>query len=441
MSFITTLKSLNKNVQLVFGYSFLQSLGRGIWLGNILSAYLYFFAGSSNITLGWTSEATGIAFTAVLFPSGYLADRFRRDILLKISSIFGLIGLIILIMANNLTMIFVSLIFWGMAQGTGRPSLESLFADSLPSGSRSGIYSKIHLIRNGAQSIGPFLNILLFIYFGNDWDLSILRTVMIIGLMISMLSLITLQFFDDDNALTDISEAIELEKVSEEDEPSLSKRRQYIPMILVLSNLIVGAGAGMTIKFFPIFFLEVYSLQPIAVNAILGATSITTGVTAIFAQKLSLKRGRVMMILVVQGIATMCLFALAFYPVIFLLVPIFIARGSLMNAAQPLSRSILMDYVPKKNRGKWNSVESLAWGLFWNSSAVLGGYLIDYISFSFAFTITGVIYLVSLVPLFTLMPLVRSEKPIAEVLQENNQETGDEEIRYTEKEEELIISE
>jgi len=244
----------------------------------------------------------------------------------------------------------------------------------------------------------------------------------------------------------DISEAIEEPEHETTILPKLSKRRQYIPAILVLSNLIVGAGAGMTIKFFPIFFIDVYQLQPIAVNALLGVTSIATGLAAIAAQKLSLKRGRVMMIILVEGLATACLFALSFYPVLFLLIPIFIARGSLMNAAQPLSRSILMDYTPKKNRGKWNSIEALAWGMFWNASAVVGGYLIDVISFSFAFRITAIIYTIGLIPMFTLIPLVRSETPISEVLGEYSPEHDlpDEEPSLDEPtyltEEEMVMS-
>lgn len=429
MSFISTLRSLNRNVQLVFGYSFLQSLGRGIWLGNILSAYIYFFANSSNITLGWTSAATGVAFTVVLFPSGYLSDKFRRDIMLKGASIFGIIGLLILAFSNSLLMIFVALVFWGLAQGTSRPALESSFADSLPSGSRSGIYSKLHLVRNGAQAIGPFLNIFLFIFIGDKWDLPILRTVMLVGISISLVSLGLLQLFNDENAIGDLAEAIEdLEDEDHSIVPTLSKRRQYIPAILVLSNLIVGAGAGMTIKFFPIFFIDVYQLKPIAVNAILGLTSIVTGLTAILTQKLSLKRGRVLMIVIVQGLATICLFALALYPSLILLVPIFVARGSLMNAAQPLSRSILMDYTRKRNRGKWNSIEALAWGMFWNASAVIGGYLIDDISFAFAFTITAIIYTIGIIPLLTLIPLVRAETPITEVIESGEMDQSSQEI-------------
>ena len=35
-----------------------------------------------------------------------------------------------------------------------------------------------------------------------------------------------------------------------------------------------------------------------------------------------------------------------------------------MRSTNPLARTILMDYVNKKNRGKWSTVEGFASGLF-----------------------------------------------------------------------------
>jgi MFS family permease len=273
------------------------------------------------------------------------------------------------------------------------------------------------------MSVGPFLNVILFTYLGDEWEIGILKQVMYVGLAITGLSVLSLLRFSDDKSMGELSEAYD-DVAQDEDEvastiiPKISTRRRFIPTILVTSNLIVGLGAGMTIKYFPIFFLDIYGLQPRATNAILGFTSIATGLTAVLAQRFSVERGRVLIIMSVQLLATACLFLIAFVPPIYFLVPLFIARGSLMNAAQPLSRSILMDYVPKKNRGMWNSIEALAWGLFWNMSAVVGGYLIDTFSYQFNFFATASIYTVGSLVLLPLIPLVRLEDPIAELEQE-----------------------
>ena len=95
---------------------------------------------------------------------------------------------------------------------------------------------------------------------------------------------------------------------------------------------------------------------------------IFTGISAILTQKSSKKFGRPIMIFTVQSIAIGCLLLIATYPWVWILIPTFIMRGALMNSSQPLSRAIMMDSVPKKHRGKWNSLQAVAWGLFWNVS-------------------------------------------------------------------------
>ena len=54
-----------------------------------------------------------------------------------------------------------------------------------------------------------------------------------------------------------------------------------------------------------------------------------------------------------------------------------------------------------KNRGKWNSVESIQ-ATLWTFSAALGGYLIGYVGYYHIYLITASIYAVTTM---TLIPL------------------------------------
>ncbi len=47
-------------------------------------------------------------------------------------------------------------------------------------------------------------------------------------------------------------------------------------------------------------------------------------------------------------------------------------RMAFANATRPLLRSILMDYVAKRHRGKINALESVR-AMSWSGSAALGG--------------------------------------------------------------------
>ncbi|MFX0051287.1 MAG: MFS transporter [Candidatus Hermodarchaeota archaeon] len=426
VNFFTIMKSMNHNVKLVFAFTFFQSFGRGIWMGNVLSSYIFLIANESNELLGITSAITGVAMTMTVIPSGIVSDRFPRHFLLRGAAVIGFIGLLFALAANSLEIIFLALLFWGLFQGMNRPSLESIFADSVESGDRSKIYAWNHLTRQFAMSAGPFVNVGLFLILGDFWDLRILKSVLMVGILISMISLVIMVFLNDKRSLGEASEHLNSEyqknnnnvknnEVSNlyisNNKNQVGSSRKKIIFILMASNLIIGMGAGMTIKFFPIFFMQIYTLAPIGVQLIMGATSILTGLTALGAQNFSLRRGRAEMIFVVQAIATSCLFLIALYPPIFVLIPIFLARGSLMNASQPLSRSILMDVVPKYHRGKVNSFQALAWGLFWNFSAAIGGFLIGPSNnYRLCFLITAGVYVTGTLPIILLIPLVAKEK-------------------------------
>ena len=312
-SFLETLKSMNHNVRLVFAFSFFQSFGRGIWMGNILSSYIFLIANESNELLGLTSAITGVAMTMTVLPAGYLSDRFPRDRILRSAAVVGLLGLVFALVATDIVMIFIALLFWGLFQGMNRPSLEAIFADSVESGNRSKIYAWNHLTRQFAMASGPFVNIIMFVFLGDVWDITVLKMVMSFGLIISMISLASLVFFDDKRSLGQASDHLETSPMENtNDSNDNSQGNRLIVLVLMVSNLIIGFGAGMTIKFFPIFFMKIYTLSPISVQLIMGATSILTGFTSLFAQKSSLKRGRAEMIFTVQAIATACLFIITF---------------------------------------------------------------------------------------------------------------------------------
>jgi MFS family permease len=423
------LSSLNYNVKLIFAFYMFNSLGRGIWLGSVLNLYITELAKVSSFLglvpyqiLGLTSAASGITMTLFVFPSGYFADKYRRDIILKIATFFGLASIGFLIFGQSILFIMIALLLWGLFNALTRPSLESIFADSVKSGYRSKVYSWGNLINQLGMTIGPFINVGLFAIIGNKNNIYNLRFVMFFGIAISIVSIIIMYFFKDDKALDKESEAI-AEEVAQV--PTNKQKRvlkiddekaiKLIPILLVTSNVIVGIGAGMTIKFFANFFTDIYMIGPIAVQLLFGGTALMTGIMGVVAQRISLRLGRVQTIFLVQYIATACLLVISIYPPLFILAPVFLMRGSFMNAAMPLSRSILMDIIPKDRRGKWNSIQAIAWGLFWNVSAVIGGFIVGDSNFNLCFVITTFVYTAGLIPMIILMPMVGKEREAKDI--------------------------
>ncbi len=407
----------SKNIQQFLRFTILQSIGTGVWLGSVFSLFVVVMAEQSgslfglkpNELLGATSAISGIVLLLLVLPSGLLADHWSREGTIRIAIASGIIGILFLIIGQSIFSIVLGLIFYGGFQALSGPAAEALLADSIRSGNRSGIYTRIHVTRQFGMTIGPLLNIFLFLWLGDHWELSILRRVMMVGLGLSMVSVFMLLGLKERHTLGDESESVyHSHRIG--NTKANKQRRQFVPMTILGGNFIVGMGAGMTVKFFPVFFRDIYHLSPIQVQLILILTFAVTGSLGILIQRASKKRGRAEMIVAVQCMAIGCLITIASYPALVWLVPLFVFRNALMNASQPLSRSIIMDFIPKKKRGIWNSLETIAWGLFWSASAVLGGFLIGEGDFRRCFLITAGVYVVGTIPILFVIPFVEKEQ-------------------------------
>jgi len=53
-----------------------------------------------------------------------------------------------------------------------------------------------------------------------------------------------------------------------------------VPYLLATSDLLFGLATGMTIKFFPIFFLKQVGLAPVATNFVMAATPLAVAAVA-----------------------------------------------------------------------------------------------------------------------------------------------------------------
>lgn len=84
-----------------------------------------------------------------------------------------------------------------------------------------------------------------------------------------------------------------------------------------------------------------------------------------------------------------------------IIVSAYVIRTGAMNCAYPLERAVVMDHVDKKDRGKWNSVESLN-STVWTLSAALGGYLVDQVGYRDIYFITASVYTFAVILLIPL---------------------------------------
>jgi len=389
---------MNWNVKLAYIQSVTQAIGMGI-IQVAFSVYVNQILDQPNFVLGLLFTSTGLASTLFVFPSGYFADKYRRDILVRMSVFFGVIAQLGLILSIFLTqagpetgtiliVLFISQIFSGLGWGLSGPAAQALLADSIESGDRSRVFANMHAVNFIAAAIGPFLAAGMTLVLGNTWTIGTLKYLIFVGAIGAIVSYITIAFVSDDKALISKGEHTPAPKTVLSDDEScveevpvvtlLGRPFSYdvkIPILIVTSGIIIGFGAGATVAFFPILFASPtigYGLLPFFTYLIFGITNIVSGITGIIAQRVIPMFGRIGSMFLTQGLAIICLLGLVVNLILFqndsisfevsviFLVILFISRNALMNASGPISRSIVMDVVPSNSRAKWNSLETLA---------------------------------------------------------------------------------
>ena len=447
---------LNHNVALNLLLCVLYGISDSLWGGTVIVAYLKRLGHNRNSPVGDVEAANGLASLLSALPVGYLADKIGRD---KVIASGGALLFLTAVLHVSLLewigsdddeaaskkdafwLLAAVMALWGVGGGIVNGPAQALYADSTPAGSRSTYYVYLFACYTLASCVGPLVSILLFQTIGDEWDLYHLRIVLYVGLGFSLINAVLMMFFDDSKALDETEsdngeEEMDPEQVfpqsfvqqqdsiatldrSQEEKRIMAQRRRLIPYINFASQVIFGVASGMTVKFFPLFFKDEVGMTPSQVQLIYVIIPIAmvccSGLGKILA---STGFGRVqssllLMVLGVSGLYVMvfCKSYLDVHP--FVLVPVYVMRTSLMNAPYPLQESILMDYVPKHERARWKSLDSVA-SFGWCGSAALGGWLTDKYDYTFTFAITAIAQTMGILVYALLLPLVpRKEEDLA----------------------------
>ena len=454
------LSHTNHNVKYILLYSFLWYLASSIFQRDLLSVLVKKISGS-NEDVGYISGAQGLCQVVLAVPVGLYGDRFLRQTLIRSGVLVGCIALAITCYVfvhlkphGNLLLFFLAFGIWGGFVVLTNPALESLFADSVETGNRATVFSLKYATLQIASATGPLISVGLFYTLGNSWKLNVLRTVLLIGSGIGLVALMFLLCLQDSKGLGKESEVDDddaetrQEEEEEEEEEDIDEanlmdeegnnhhhhhhhhaprhctclystdKHRTTRWVIAVSDVATSTAAGMTVKFFPLFFVSDgkgpllgYNFSPIQLSWVYLIMPIVTVTVAVALPRLirikCCSRPSAMIVCKIMGIAA--LYGMVFfdsscnYPIA--MASLFVFRTAIMNGSAGIKRSILMDAVPKSQRVRWNSLESIT-RMTWSGSAALGGWCIDSFGYRQTFLITAIVYTVSTTPLLLLLPIV-----------------------------------
>ena len=124
---------LSRNIRLVLIYTVFAFAGRSLWSQSVLATYVFLLTNNNAEAVGFITAAMGLAQLLASFPSGVLADRYRRDSILRVASVAGCaaIGMTVFsVYQESYIYLVASLSAWGVVWGIANTSLSALFADS-----------------------------------------------------------------------------------------------------------------------------------------------------------------------------------------------------------------------------------------------------------------------------------------------------------------------
>lgn len=398
----------SSNVKRMLWFCGLYGVASAIALMGVFDSYLFMLSDSSNSAVGFAESISGLTQVLVVIPAGFIADRYSRSRILGFCTALSVLYVFVSVQgiwADDIRYIYASLVLGGIYSAIQNSTSFALFSDSIPQGQRAMWMSRVAVITQVSMGLGPLLSLGLFHYLGDHWKLPVLHAVLIVGFLLMVPANLFLLGW------TDIAPVASPSVISS-DEPLVPRKKKtsVVPYLICLNDVITCVGAGMTVKFFPLFFMNDYGFTPVQLQALFAIYCLVFAVFTWMCERVAARIGRVQSSLIFSISGVACLFALAYVRSLPVVVIVFVLRGALQNSVYPIDRSIIMDFVPSDQRGRWNSIESIS-AMTWSGSAVIGGYLMDQHDYRYTFVITAWIYLVAVamrVPLLWLVP--RTEK-------------------------------
>ncbi|CAE7945430.1 APA1 [Symbiodinium sp. KB8] len=450
-----------KNIRANIAFQFMMSLAWGTAMGPVFDKYLFLLGSGlakgprlipamhANSLVGVAESVSGLTSLVVAIPVGYTVDRQpnKRARLARMSSSLAVISVLsgfIAVLTDELLILTVMLVSFGAFMELSSSATDAIFADSIPAGERSAYYVTKSVLTTVGSACGPGISALGLAMLGDKWQPYQIKIVIVGGLLLFIPTLLPLFVFHDPvltetstseggasadapapaeegsgagtstTASTAEEEAAAPPTVAEEPR-CLCFRSKHVPVLLALADFITCIGAGMTVKFFNLFFIQDHQFSPAAISLLQTAYPLVIALFMKFTERLAKPLGRPQASLSFFSANVLCLFLLGEVTWLPFLLVIFMVRGGFANSTFPIDRSILMDYTPSTQRGMWNAIQSLT-SMTWSGSAFLGGLLSDSHDYRYTFVITSLIYACACVvytPLLWLVP--RKEKDAASV--------------------------
>lgn len=183
---------------------------------------------------------------------------------------------------------------------------------------------------------------------------------------------------------------------------------QKIAKTIVLADISLAIAEGMTVRFFPLFFIDLLGFRPVQLFPLYIVSHLLQAEVAKLLRVLGHRYGRIQTSFVGRLVSALALLGISLsyklrLPSMITCV-VYIVHMCALNSPKPLTKGVLMDNVPENERARWNALESVN-QFSWSGSAILGSIIVNRWGIVWNFVTTALLQFAAAIPLLLLFNL------------------------------------
>ncbi|MBB6097305.1 MFS family permease [Deinobacterium chartae] len=365
-----------------------------------LQLYLNFYLQALGIGAGMQGLLNALpAWTLVLagLPAAALARRVSFARTIQLGSALSLLGLLGIALSTQP----LTLILFGIVQGVGSTFLMVSTSPFMAAHSRPEERITLFSLQMALMTTAGFLGNLLGgqmpglyaeSFGGTPRDLEAIRSALLAGAALQVVGLLPVLW---------LRPGAQARGEGAKRRPVQDPRTMWR---LLLPNLLVGVGAGLTIPYLNLFVEGKFGVPFAQLGTLFAWTSLATAVTVLIQPALVRRYGELKTILIVQGGSLPFLVMLGFAPSLLLVTAALFIRGALMNAAGPVYSAHAMARLSESDRGTYSALNSMMWNGGWALGSLISGGVRAALEFDAAFDLlfcgTVLLYAASVVAIY-----------------------------------------
>lgn len=302
--------------------------------------------------LGYPEAAIGLLFTinggvavVLTVPFGIVADRYGRKRMAVVGGLVSSLALLLLLGARDPAFTYLAAACGGVAEALVFSTLQALLADASTPENRTGVFGISFFAAAAATALGGLAASTPEFLRAAGWDAWSSYVPVLTGAGLAVLAgpILILR--------TTIAETRRAGKGR-----LLPRRSAGLISKFLVTNLIIGLGAGLIVPIFALWFLLKFGQEEGFMGPLFAVGSALNAVAFLASPMLARRYGMIRTVFTLSAAGTLMLLGLATIPSLPLAAILYLARNSAMNMSWPILSSFLMGVVHPEERSSASAV-------------------------------------------------------------------------------------